>query len=258
MYYTKNGLPLDVDPATKNLNLYDYSATEQTAMLNLNREPRFYASIAYDGGIYEFGNKIYDMNVFAGQEQGYVSGSEFRSESGYFAKKWVHPVNASYDPVSRTYKAYRYPFPALRLAELYLSYAEADYEEDGALDAQGIAYLDEIRSRAGIPKLENSWNIVGGLPSGNNLRTLIQRERSIEMLMEGRRYFDLRRWKTAHIELNKPQKAWNILGSNSADFYRITSLNESGTRSFERKNYLHPIHIEDVNIDPKLVQNPYW
>ena len=258
MYYTKNGLPLDLDPETKDLDLYAYSDADKTAVLNLNREPRFYASIAYDGGTYEFGNKTYEIHAFAGQEQGYVRGSEFRSESGYYAKKWVHPYNSSYDKISRTYKAYRYPFPILRLAELYLSYAEADLEEDGVLSAKGVNYLDKIRERAGLPTLAVSCSKVGGLPTGDAMRTLIHRERSIEMLMESRRYFDLRRWKTAHIELNKPQKAWNIAGTNSTDFYKIVSLNESGTRSFERKNYLHPIHIEDININPNLVQNPYW
>jgi hypothetical protein len=259
MYYTHNGLPLDVDPETKGKNLWVYSPNYQTALINLNREPRFYASIAYDGGTYEFGNKIYAMHCLTGQGQGYIAGNEFCSESGYFSKKFVHPYLSSYDSIKKTYTAYEYPTPILRLAEMYLNYAEADFEYNGNLSNEGLGYLNQIRQRAGLPTLQDSWSIVGGLPtSGQSLREIIHTEREIEMLMETRRYYDLRRWKTAEIELNKQINSWTIRSKTTAGFYTVGPMYELGIRTFYPKNYLLPIPLNDMNVNTNLVQNPGW
>jgi len=257
-YYTKDGLPLNVDPATKDVNLWVYSDPNKTALINLNREPRFYASIAYDGGSYEFGGSSFNIDARAGQTQGYASNVEYNSSTGYFFKKWAHPDN-SYNAVSNKYTSIKYPYPELRLAELYLNYVEADAEFDGTLSGEGLKYLNEIRKRSGIPSFEQSWQKVGGMPQGTQLRDVIRQERSIEFMLENKRFFDLRRWKTAHIELNKQQNAWNIYGTTKQDFYKVVKMDESGQRKFTSpKSYLLPIHIQDINMNENLVQNPGW
>lgn len=257
-YYTKNGLPLDVDPATKGKNLWTYSATDNTALINLEREPRFYASIGYDGGKYSFGTTNITINALAGAQQGYQAGVEYYSSSGYFGKKWVHP-KTSYTASTNQFNPVRYAFPELRLAELYLAYAEADFELDGQLSNEGMEYLNKIRTRAGIPTVQDSWALVGGVPNGEKMRELIRRERLIETAMETKRYFDLRRWKIAHIELNKPEYAWNVYGTTKSTFYQRVVMDESGKRGFTSpRNYLLPIHIQDVNTNKNLVQNPGW
>lgn len=257
-YYTKNGLPLDVDPATKGKDLWVYSATDNTALVNLEREPRFYASIGYDGGKYAFGNTSITINALAGAQQGYQSGVEYYSSSGYFSKKWVHP-KTSYTASTNQFNAVRYAFPEIRLAELYLAYAEADFELDGQLSSEGIEYLNRIRTRSGIPTVQDSWGLVGGVPTGDKMRDLIRRERTIEFAMENKRYFDLRRWKVAHIELNKTEYAWNVYGTTKNAFYQRVVMDESGKRGFTSpRNYLMPIHIQDINTNTSLVQNPGW
>ncbi len=257
-FYSKNGLPLDVDPSTKNMNLWVYSDPDKTALINLNREPRFYASIAYDGGSYEFGGSSFTIDARAGQTQGYASNVEYNTSTGYFFKKWAHPDN-SYNAVSNKYNSIKYPFPELRLAELYLNYIEADVEFDGTLSSEGLKYLNDIRKRSGIPSFEQSWQIVGGMPQGTQLRDAIRQERSIEFMLENKRFFDLRRWKIAHVELNKQQNAWNIYGTTKQDFYKVVKMDESGQRKFSSpKSYFLPIHIQDINMNENLVQNPGW
>lgn len=257
-YYTKNGLPLDIDPDTKDKKLWTYNASANTAEINLNREPRFYASIGYDGGNYEFNGSSFPIKALNGEPQGYQASVEYITETGYFFKKWVHP-QSSYNASTNTFNAVRYPFPEVRLAELYLNYVEADFEAHGTLSTQGLEYINAIRKRSGIPALEDSWALVGGVPTGNALRDVIHRERAIEFAEENKRFFDLRRWKTAHVELNKPQNAWNIQGRTKEDFYRLIPLRESGKRNFTSpRNYLHPIPLEEININVNLVQNPKW
>lgn len=257
-YYTKNGLPLDVDPSTKNKDLWVYSAENNTALVNLDREPRFYASIGYDGGKYDFGGMSIMIDAMAGQPQGYEAGLEYYSSSGYFSKKWVHP-STSYNAATNQFNYVRYAFPEFRLAELYLNFIEADFEYKKQLSGEAEAYWNQIRKRAGIPTLAESWSIVGGKPVGDQLREAIHKERSIELSMETKRFFDLRRWKKAHIELTKTQYAWNVYGKTKDEFYQRVQMDESGKRGFTSpRNYLHPIHIQDINTNKNLTQNPGW
>lgn len=153
----------------------------------------------------------------------------------------------------------RYAFPEFRLAELYLNFIEADFEYKKQLSGEAEAYWNQIRKRAGIPTLAESWSIVGGKPVGDQLREAIHKERSIELSMETKRFFDLRRWKKAHIELTKTQYAWNVYGKTKDEFYQRVQMDESGKRGFTSpRNYLHPIHIQDINTNKNLTQNPGW
>ena len=257
-YYTKNGLPLEVDPTTKGRDLWKFQASSNTAEVNLDREPRFYASIGYDGGTYEFNGSSFSIQAMNGQPQGFQANAEFISATGYFLKKWAHP-KSSYNASTNVFSAVRYPYPEIRLAELYLNYVEADFEKNGSLNTKSFGYINAIRKRSGIPNLQDSWAIVGGVPNGDALRQIIHLERAIEFAVENKRFFDLRRWKMAHIELNKPQYAWNIEARTKEEFYKRVPLIESGKRSFTSpRNYLHPIHIQDVNVNQNLVQNPGW
>ena len=59
-----------------------------------------------------------------------------------------------------------FPFPIIRLGELYLDYAEAYFEYNGTLEGDALTYFNLIRQRAGIPNVEVSYK---GLPSGDKL-----------------------------------------------------------------------------------------
>ena len=194
----------------------------------------------------------------AGEMQGSVldASKEYQSCTGYILKKWIHRQSAfNYDTKSWTYRKYAYPY--IRLAELYLSYAEADFEYNGSLSDASLNYLNLVRRRSGLPDFKDSWALAGGIPTGDELRKVLHRERSIELLMEGMRYHDLRRWKEAGEAMSRRPKAWNLDGRTAADFYRVSTMKESGVRTFESpKTYWMAIPLSEININYNLVQNP--
>ncbi len=258
LYLSKNGLPMDVDPATKDRNLYEMDPETQTAVLHLDREPRFYASVGYDRGEYEINNEKIILYCRKGERQGSTGdiANEYQSCTGYVLKKWIHRTLA-YDEGTRQFTYREFPFPIIRLAELYLSYAEADFEYNGSLSQESLGYLNRIRHRAGLPDFEVSWAMAGGLPSGETLRRALRQERMIELAMEGRWFHDIRRWKIADSILGHTPKSWNIDGSTGEDFYQVTEMRESGTRVFSvPKSYWLAIPLKQMNINPNLVQNP--
>jgi starch-binding outer membrane protein, SusD/RagB family len=116
----------------------------------------------------------------------------------------------------------------MRLAELYLSYAEADFEYSGTLSTASLSYLNKVRERCGLPTFADSWAKAGGIPSGEKLREILHDERSIELAMEGRRFHDMRRWKIAHTEMMRYQKSWTLSGKTADSFYKLTDMKETG------------------------------
>jgi starch-binding outer membrane protein, SusD/RagB family len=258
MYYSKNGLPMDIDPVTKDLNLYSVALGDSTALLNRNREPRFYANVGYDRGTYDINGTTMELYLRGGETQGSTlnKGNEYQSCTGYLNKKFIHKQEM-YNRYSNKYTFRQTIFPYIRLAELYLSYAEADFEYNGILSSQSLVYLDKVRTRCGLPKFEDSWALVGGIPTGDKLRGVLHQERSIEFLCEGMRYYDLRRWRTAKDVLNKTLESWNLDGETQSEFYKITTMEETGTRVFVNpKNTWLAIPTTQLNINYNLVQNP--
>ena len=191
MYYTENGLPWEDDPETKDIDPYSYNEEAGTVNLHLYKEPRFYASVGYDRGTYRFNGGKMTIKARKGEPQGFTGSydNEYQSYNGYFCQKWVNEqskakLNSSGNYAVDTYMYYVYPY--MRVAELYLSYAEADFEYDGTLSDYGYECLNKIRSRCGLPTFQESWSKAGGIPTGDKLRDIIRRERSIEFMLEGR------------------------------------------------------------------------
>ena len=267
MYYTKNGLPLADDPTIDLTTLYDYDPDTQVANINQNREPRFYACVGYNRGEFEIANEVKQVQAYAGEVHGYIlkndgsinSSVEYVNSSGYFLKKPVHRTTA-YDKTTKTFSYKKFVYPVIRLAELYLSYAEADFEYNGKLSAQSLEYLNKVRSRCGLPDFEESWQLAGGMPTGSKLRQVLHMERNNELMFEGHRYRDMRRWKEADKCMNATWKAWNVWGKNAAEYYTIKDFKDfDRPRKFETpRHYLLPYPIEELQINENLVQNPGW
>ncbi len=257
-YYSKNGLPMNVDPLTKNLDLYSVAPGDSTALLHRNREPRFYASIGFDRDKMAVNNDSLVLRLRAGEPQGDLGNDnlEYQSCSGYILKKYIHK-SIYWNNTTKTISYKTMTFPLIRLAELYLNYAEADFEYTGSLSGASLNYLNKIRARAGLPNFQDSWALAGGIPASDQLRDVVHQERTIELMMEGRRYFDLRRWGAAAAELGKTPKSWNLKGKTAADFYKVINMLESGVRVYQnpRTNWL-AIPIEELNKNPNMVQNP--
>jgi len=159
-----------------------------------------------------------------------------------------------------------YDYPVLRLAEVYLNYAEAVYERNGIItDADLDKSLNLVRKRvnASMPALSNVFAAANGL----DMREEIRRERAVELQGEGFRMDDLKRWHIAHIELTKPVLGVRWAGTEYATKYTnkpaLTAdgdviADAASERKFTEKNYLIPIPTNQIQLNPNLTQNPGW
>ena len=282
MFYTANGLPIDQDPSYNSGNLYamtretDVYYTDVVALnrdvlvLHTKREPRFYADIAADRCYWRLGRNVSDnylVTAYQGEEFG-LDGKRLTSTvpenvSGYFMKKWScsqvrldnyeSDVNAMGDS----------PFPVFRMAELYLIAAEAWNEYLDAPDDRVYDNLDMVRERAGIPDVRTSWAMArdrNKVTTQAGMREIIQREWNIEFAFEGFRFYNLRRWKTAPVELNENSYGWNVVGSTASTFYNNFQgpvVVKSDNKFVAPRDYFWPIRSEEALISG-CVQNPGW
>lgn len=266
-YFTLKGLPWEDDPDTKNLKPTDivqspFFPKEQTSAYHAFREPRFYASIGFDRGPFEVNNGVMMLKCRRGepQQEDGIKGNEYQSDNGYFCQKWVSTKD-TYNPRNKQFTFNKWVFPYLRLAELYLNYVEADMEYNHKLSAKSLEYLNKVRTRSGLPTFQKSWSYAGGIPTDiAKLRQVIRDERSNELAMEGRRFHDIRRWKILEKVLRPKEKSWNTAGRTAKEYYRLTEMNDGDyvdRSTIEApKCYWLAIPIDQIQIDPNLVQNP--
>ena len=268
LYYTKNGLPIDEDISFEYEDRYSvtpisfiqrYQAQfgQRTAKLNLNREPRFYSSLAFDRGLSRTWGELWNLKMRKSESHGRNANTSDYLTTGYGLKKIVHPDSEG-DSYS---KIVSYPWPLIRLSELYLNYAEALNEANGPSQEIYNA-LNTIRERAGVLLVEEAWSDVaiaatpGKHTTQNGLREIIRHERLIELAFEGHRYNDIRRWKLADEYFTSPVKGWSVDEESETNFYNVIDV---GIRSFNSpRDYFHPISFGEISINPKLIQNPGW
>ncbi len=271
-FYTNNGIPINEDPDWDYAKRYetqiagkdhqfDIKTGETTAKLNFYREPRFYASLGFDRGIFEGAGQATDASSWYLQaRRGEITGFKSTGEhipSGYFIKKLVN--TESVNGIATSYSGRRYTYPIIRLADLYLLYAEALNEIKASPDAEVYQWIDAVRARAGLKGVVESWTkaVVPGKPNTQaGMREIIHRERLIELVFEGQRFSDLRRWKEAAKYLSEPVQGWNYKGETADSYYTISTY--WNKRVFGAKDYLWPLKLNTLIVNTNLVQNPGW
>jgi len=273
MFYSNNGVPIEEDlfydydsrydltPGSIDDNKYVQTGI-QTARLHLNREYRFYGSIAFDGGYWlglgytsEAGQ--WPVNALNGNNSGQRGRDRF-SCTGFFIKKLLHYLNT----VNGTDGGYT-PLPVdrsfIRLADLYLLYAEALNEYQTAPNEEVWEYVNRVRKRAGLETVQDAWSEYSKNPdkykNQSGAREIIRRERSIELMFEGHRLFDLKRWNIATAELTGPVKGWNYMGTVAEDFYQVVTVDNI---QFTDRDVLAPIPLSEMIKNRNLIQNPGW
>ena len=203
------------------------------------RDPRFYASILYDGSVW-MGR---ETETWHGGLDSPESGSNGwdASKTSYAFKKFMNenipPTGSSVMPTN--------PWIWFRYTEVLLNYAEAKFE----LGEEDVAreYLNKIRSRASV-------NMPPVTDTGDKLRKRIQEERRIELVFEEHRFFDVRRWKIAMDTENKDLMAMNI--QKLPDGSKTYSQELLMRRSFLEQHYLIPIPRTEIERSlGSLVQN---
>lgn len=288
-FYTKNGLPIDKDPefnyngrfSPTEFDEDDINGEGQTQVMNINREPRYYAWISFHNGYYEalgvykqgdswpvysdeFKRGIDGMKVLTQFLRNDACGIRERnndySPTGFLNKKGIHPASNAGGGGQ-----VNYPWPVVRLGELYLNYAEAAAEAGDTEEA--IKYVDKIRERAGIPSVKEAWATIGVTSfTKDQIREIVRQERMVEMYMEHQNFWDMRRWLLAEIYFNAEPVGNNIQTDNFNEFAVPTKLNGQPVpggnapnivRSFTSpRNYLMPIPYGEVQKNKNLVQNP--
>lgn len=288
MYYTRNGLPIDMDPSWNYEERYKMGqetdalyyekvvpSDEEVLNLHLRREPRFYACIAADRTYWRgyISNQAEEANnpLLVEARKGEVFGTNLSSlqsnmnqnRSGYWLVKHIYTDLLCDNYMNQVSSKGDAPMPLIRLAQLYLMSSEAWNEYlDNKNDDRIYAGIDKVRARAGIPDVKTSWARSSNpdmVTTTAGLREIIHRETSIELAFEGQRYWDLRRWLEAEV-LDEPLYGWNVVASDAEGFYNnyngpivVWSL-----RSFRSpRDYFYPIDSEEV-MRSGIVQNPGW
>ena len=275
-FYSNNGVPMEEDKSDywmtnfndrynyttipdEGINRYILEVGGTTAKMHLNRELRFYSNLFFDrGATYMAGlandsTALYKQHFYAMEYSGRTEAVDY-SITGYLPKKLVgyrSSLSAS------AWSPYRYAFPVIRLADLYLMYAEALNESLSTPNADVYKYVDLIRERAGLQGVMEAWQNYSKYPNKpttkDGMREIIRQERLNELACEGKRFWDLRRWKIA---LDKNIYGWNVTGKTTDDFYRRIVVYERP--EYYYRDYLWPLKISTILQNPNLIQNPGW
>ena len=247
---------------------FDWSNPVHAAAPYANRDPRFYASILYDGAPwrtrptdaqkFEPNNMIETFRALTYVESGttkVAAGLDTREGpiedwnggySGYYIRKFVDPT------VDHQFVVQQVPWIFFRYAEIVLNYAEASIELNELGDA--MTALNQIRRRAGMPEFS-------GLDQAT-LRDESRNERRVEMAFEEQRFFDVRRWMIAPQVFSKNAGGINIYLDGDSPTNRSTWRNyryetyDVQQRAWNDKMYFMPIRLDELNRNNLLKQNP--
>ncbi|MDR3245701.1 MAG: RagB/SusD family nutrient uptake outer membrane protein [Prevotellaceae bacterium] len=277
-YYTKNGLPPGEDMTFDSGDMYGIVSTPevfepeyvklqglmqpgvQTIKLYMNRELRFYASLGITGGYVRAHKKKITSMMYANSDGGKLNDNQTDYFcTGIAVQKLVHPESnaAGWDQIIR------YPYPIIRMADLYLMKAEAMNEYLTAPNAEVYEAINKVRRRAGIPDVETVWsNATLVRPASLNkhlgqdgMREIILHERSVELAFEGSRFWDMHRHRMASQEFSSTIMGWNYEGYNARTFFILKPIQ---SRRFLLRDYLWPIQYDEINKNSNLIQNPGW
>lgn len=220
-----------------------------------NRDPRFYKSIVYDGVrmIRGTGNADYRFaNLYNG---GNLRLENTASRSGYLVRKFT---TDGCNNVDNEWNNINIVIPYLRLADVYLMYAEAVLQGYGSPQSSVSGYItaveavNRVRARAGVPDVDARY-----LGSKDAFMGELMRERAVELAFEGLRWHDLRRWNVAG---EKQYKEKTVIDFDRGPDGKPDNLTERVvvTRVYEAKHRWLPLPNNQTNLYPGFGQNPGW
>lgn len=257
----------------KALHPYDHLPDNGIYMGYANREPRFYASVAYSGTIWPGASttedRYHNQQIFyyRGEQDGRVNSNERWVNTGIGVMKYVHPYDIN---VGNNASIRDKADPALRYADLLLLYAEAlnnlttSYEIaswDGTQTYTISRDVNEmhrgvkpVRMRAGVPDYTDEV-----YADRDQFFNAIVHERQIEFFAENQRYFDLRRWKIAEEHEAEQIYGCNTLMDrrNALQFYNPVRVPKLQT-SFSRRQYFWSVSWDELRRNKNLTQAPGW
>jgi len=250
------------------------SGYDQAEMFK-DRDPRLSRYILIPGerwGVNDKGKSMYITtykNGYHWNESYQGSSTKQRQLSGYFCKKYMWEEANQY---SQQYGLYRCIIPYIRLAEIYLNYAEASFEATGSAtetvegcSLSAVECLNVIRQRVGVTDVAPSiWQ------DPESFREAYRRERNVELMFECKRWWDMRRWMIAHEVFAEQYPIKGLVAtpveSNHASIEDKSTLHFTyetvdlvpEVRVFGMRNYWYPFAMVDVAALSNLNQNPMW
>lgn len=237
-----------------------------------NREPRFYASIAYNGAVWPSlsatltSEQYKQIWYYRGESNGRSNASERWIPTGIGMMKFVHPNDCKHSGGTVIAKIE----PTIRYADILLLYAEALNELTGTHEIQSwdgsktytirrdvnemSKATSQVRIRAGLPDYDETT-----YSDANNFRKKLKHERQIEFFGENHRYYDLRRWKDAPIDEAEQVYGCNTLMTKNYrdDFHKQVRVSNLQT-AFSRKMYFWPITYNELKRNKNMTQSPGW
>jgi hypothetical protein len=220
---------------------FDWNKPEHAASPYENREPRFYASILYNGAQW----KGRTIETFVGGKDGFepygAQQSSGGTTTGYYIRKMIDE-DAPLDGVSsQTWYEVRY-------AEVLLNHAEALNELGRGSEA--LVSLNKVRQRAKLPNIT--------VTDQEALRQIIREERKLELAFEGHRLWDLRRWKTAVDVLDGKRMHGTKITKEGESFIYETVECDDQNRIFKESYYKLPVPQSEIDNNPLCKQTPLW
>lgn len=257
--YTVQGLAsydISLPSVNEETNQIVYKDTTIEATKNQpweGREMRFYANILYDGAMWGYGDDNHAIAIYEPGEEGVLPGEQSPSytdgeywnatKTGYIMRKFLNP---NYDQNDETV-ADTTPWIFFRLGEFYLNYAECQIELGN--NAEALKYINYIRNRALLPDA-----------LGTDIRAEYEYERKIELMFEGQRFFDLRRWKRMETTYAKDNWPTGLKIYKLKDGTLLYQHNENPLQQrlfVSPQMYWMPIPRTELNKCPNLDGRPY-
>lgn len=215
---------------------YDQSPLYNPARPYANRDPRLAASVLYDSS--EWLGNVMDM----------TSGSFYNpiadaTPTGYMLRKFLNPNYIFYGNNTNYQNCI-----ILRLAEIYLDYAECELQLGNAEEAR--TYVNLLRERPGVGMPD--------IPAGQLTWDAYVRERTVELAFEGERWEDIRRWGMGPQLIGADIYGMQVNNAGGVHQYQRVQIQQ---RVFDPKMYLFPIPLQELTKYPAgqvLEQNPGW
>ena len=231
------------------------------------KDPRLFATVLMQGSLFSSDNYVmqfYDgidigatpdpENIIAnptGMYEGYAQvgldsrmtiGDDRNTNSGFLVRKYLQEPDLPIPEQTSSTEWIR-----LRLAEVYLTKAEASFELEAIDDA--VNALNAVRERAGISPVDEITISMGK----------IQNEWLVEFAFEGKRYWDLRRWRQSESVLNTTINGLSTIWHFASNKYYFLPINAEGfNRVFLPRHYYNPISTSRINNNVLLKQNPSY